>query len=151
MGFGEAKQQKTVCLVEFSGSAASVQSIDVPVFQKLECVRGDWDQISSRIIELSEAGSAAWLEVMYEGEDVIGDLRDRLEAAVEDSPLEILRVKNSRIIDRVLRNTQEGETLDDLNVNDVFQRCLDAHEVPEDQRPGLCRAYQETVQSLWDG
>jgi len=53
MGFGEAKQQKSVCQVEFHSTAASVQLIDVPVFQELECVTGDWDAISSRILELS--------------------------------------------------------------------------------------------------
>ena len=40
MGFGEAKQQKSVCLVEFHSTAASVQLIDVPVFQRLERVKG---------------------------------------------------------------------------------------------------------------
>ena len=42
------------------------------------------------------------------------------------------------------------ETLDDLNVNDVFGRCLAVHEVPEEQRPELLRAYQETLSSLYD-
>ena len=34
MGFGEAGQRKSVCLAEFQGRAASVQLIDVPVFQE---------------------------------------------------------------------------------------------------------------------
>ena len=38
---------------------------------------------------------------------------------------------------------------DDLNVNDVFERCLSLHEVPEEQRPDLLRAYQETLTSLY--
>jgi exonuclease SbcD len=64
--------------------------------------------------------------------------------------MEILRVKNNRIIERVLGQIHEDETLDDLNVNDVFERCLAAHEVPEDQRPELLRAYQETLLSLYE-
>jgi exonuclease SbcD len=40
--------------------------------------------------------------------------------------------------------------LDDLSVNDVFERCLTAHEVPEDQRPELLRAYRETLSSLYE-
>ena len=42
MGFGEANQQKSVCKVEFHSTAAAVRLIDVPVFQKLERVKGDW-------------------------------------------------------------------------------------------------------------
>ncbi|MCG7878387.1 MAG: exonuclease SbcCD subunit D C-terminal domain-containing protein [Candidatus Thiodiazotropha taylori] len=150
MGFGEAKQQKSVCHVEFHTTAASVQLIDVPVFQKLERVKGDWDGISNRILELSATDSQGWLEVIYEGDEVIGDLRERLEAAISGTQMEILRIKNNRIIDRVLGQIHEEETLDDLNVNDVFERCLAVHEVPEDQRPELLRAYQETVSSLYE-
>ena len=148
MGFGEAKQQKSVCQVEFHSTAASVQLIDVPMFQKLERVKGDWDGISNRILELSATNSQAWLEVIYDGTEVIGDLRERLEAAISGTQMAILRIKNNRIIERVLGQIHEEETLDDLNVNDVFERCLAAHDVPEEQRPELLRAYQETVSSL---
>jgi exonuclease SbcD len=150
MGFGEAKQQKSVCQIEFHSTAASVQLIEVPVFQKLERVKGDWDGISNRILELSATGFQGWLEVIYDGDEVIGDLRERLEAAVTGTEMEILRVKNNRIIDRVLGQIHDEETLDDLNVNDVFERCLAVHKVPEDQRPELLRAYQETVSSLYE-
>jgi exonuclease SbcD len=154
MGFGEAKQQKSVCQVEFHSTAASVKLIDVPIFQKLERVKGDWDGISNRIIELSATDDpnhpGVWLEVIYDGTEVIGDLRERLEAAISGTQMEILRIKNNRIIERVLGQIHEEETLDDLNVNDVFERCLAVHEVPEDQRPELLRAYQETVSSLYE-
>lgn len=150
MGFGEAKQQKSVCQVEFHSTAASVQLIDVPIFQKLERVKGDWEGISNRIIELSATDSQGWLEVIYDGTEVIGDLRERLEAAISGTQMEILRIKNNRIIDRVLGQIHEEETLDDLNVNDVFERCLAVHDVPEEQRPELLRTYQETVSSLYE-
>jgi exonuclease SbcD len=155
MGFGEAKQQKSVCLVAFNneegqGKPPSVQLIDVPVFQRLERVKGDWDGISNRILELTATDSPGWLEVIYDGIEVIGDLRERLEAAISGTQMEILRIKNNRIIERVLGQIHEEETLDDLDVNDVFERCLAVHDVPEEQRPELLRAYQETVSSLYE-
>lgn len=148
MGFGEAKQQKSVCQVEFLGTAASVQLIDVPVFQKLERVKGDWVGISNRIRELSATNTQCWLEAIYDGNEVMGDLRERLVAAISGTQMEILRIRNNRIIDRVLGQRHEEETLEDLNVNDVFERCLAVHEVPDDQRAELLWAYQETVSSL---
>lgn len=152
MGFGEAKQQKSVCIVEFHSTTAAVRLIDVPVFQKLERIKGDWNEISSRILELSttDTDSQAWLEVVYEGDEVVGDLRERLDTAIIDTEMEILRIKNNRIIDRVLGQIHDEETLDDLNVNDVFERCLAVHEVPEEQHPELLRAYQETLSSLYE-
>ena len=62
--------------------------------------------------------------------------------------MEILRVKNNRIMDRVLGQIHDHETLDDLDPDDVFHRCLAVHEVPETQRLGLLQAYQETLTSL---
>ena len=150
MGFGEAKQQKSVCQIEFHSTTASVQLIDVPVFQKLERIKGDWGCISNRILELSATDSQGWLEVIYEGIDVMSDLRERLEVAIAGTQMEILRVKNNRIIDRVLGQTHEKETLDDLNVNDVFERCLAAHKIPEEQHPELLRAYREILSSHYE-
>ncbi len=148
MGFSEAKQKKSVCQVEFHGKSASVELIDVPEFQKLERIKGDVDEISNRILELSAENSQWWLEVIYDGAGVVGDLRERLEEAVSGTQIEILRTKNNRIIDRVLGQAHEKETLDDLNVDDVFERCLAVHDVPEDQWPELLQAYRETISSL---
>ncbi len=82
--------------------------------------------------------------------DGIGDLRERLETTITNTRMEILRIKNNRITDRVLGQIHEEETLDDLNVNDVFERCLASHQVPEDQRIGLLQTYQETLTSLYE-
>jgi exonuclease SbcD len=153
MGFGEARQQKSVCLVDFvtragCGVTPSVRRIDVPVFRCLESIRGDWSRISGRLAELSAAGAESWLEVLYEGDEVMGDLRERLQEAVSGTRIEILRARNDRVIDRVLRQSHEAETQDDLDVNDVFERCLAVHEIPEDQRREFVAAYRETLASL---
>lgn len=148
MGFGEAKQQKNICLVEFAGRQADVRLIDVPVFQKLEYIKGNWEALSARIFELSVTGSKAWLEIAYEGDEVMGDLRERLDDAVAGTEMEILRVKNNRIIDRVMRQANEEETLDELDSSEVFERCLTTNKVPEEQREDLLRAYRETISSI---
>ncbi len=148
MGFGEAIQEKSVCIVEFTGLKASVCLMTVPVFQQLKRLRGNRDAILAEILILAEAQSQAWLEVIYDGEEIAGDLRECLEAAILGTDLQLLRVKNNRIIDRVLNQKQKDETLDDLNVSDVFDRCLSAHNIPEEQRKELLYTYQETITHL---
>lgn len=150
MGFGEARQQKSVCLVDVTTESASVQVLDVPAFQKLERLRGNWEELSARILELSALDSDAWLEVIYEGEEVISDLRERLDEAVDGTAMEIVLTRNNRIIDRVMEQFHDEETLDDLNADDVFERCLSSHNVSDEQRPELLRAYQEIVASIYD-
>lgn len=148
MGFGEAGQEKIVLLVDVTEEETTVRSIAIPVFQELQRLRGDWQTINGRIGELAAAGASAWLEIVYEGELVIGDLRERLEKAVAGTGLEILRVRNDRLIERTLGRGHEAETLDDLDVDEVFDRCLTAHTIPNEQQPGLRQLYRETVASL---
>lgn len=150
MGFGEAKQEKSLCMVMFEGLSSNIELIPVPVFQSLERIRGNIEELSTKILELAANGSKAWLEIIYEGNEVVSDLRERLDLAVGNSDMEILRVKNNRIIDRVIHQIDDEETLDDLDVNDVFERCLIAHEVPDEQRPELIIAYKEMLRSLYE-
>ena len=157
MGFGEAKQQKSVVIVDFNSqvkqsgaeiSQPEIKLLPLPVFHKLERIKGSLQTILAKIDECVTLGTPVWLEVIYEGNEVVGDLRARLDEAVAGSRLEILRVKNNRVIDRALSQLDAAEMLDDLNVNDVFDRCLNAHDVPDDQRLDLILAYREVVQSL---
>lgn len=148
MGFGEAKQTKYVCLAEFNGREANVQTMTVPTFQQLEQIKGSLNEISARIIELKE--STAWLEIVYDGEEVIGNLRETLEEMTFDTNLEILRIQNTRVIDRMLNSVEKEETLDDLDENEVFERCLKAHDIPNEQRALLLDAYKETVTTIYE-
>ena len=64
--------------------------------QQLTTLRGDWDLISRRIQELKRECSPIWLEVIYEGSEIMGDLQDRLRELTDGTSLEILRTRNSR-------------------------------------------------------
>ncbi|MDQ6992379.1 MAG: exonuclease SbcCD subunit D C-terminal domain-containing protein [Mariprofundus sp.] len=150
MGFGEAKQTKSVCLVEFTGRHAEVCLINVPCFQQLEQIKGDAQQLEARMLELSVSQTVIWLEILYEGDELIGELRAALDAIIEGTQLEILRVKNKRVADKVLNQMHQDETLADLDVDDVFERCLIAHDVPEQQRPELLSAYKESLAALYE-
>jgi len=150
IGFGEAGQEKSLVLVEFSGTIPSVSDIPVPRFQELKTLRGDWPTIARNIDILKSEGSTAWLEIVYEGDEIAGDLRARLDEAIDKTGLEILRVKNTRILERALSGMDADETLDDLDVRDVFTRCLESHEIAVEQRPALVSAYQEIIATLND-
>lgn len=152
MGFGEAGQQKSVCLVAIEPSdgrpRVTVELLPVPVLQSLARLRGDWGSLAQRIEAMTVDDANTWLEVIYTGELISSDLREQLDAAVQGSRLEILRVKNQRVTDRALAQMADEETLDDLSVDDVFERCLAAHDVPGEQRTELLAAYRETLKAL---
>ena len=47
-----------------------------------------------------------------------------------------------------VRNLPRPLALDELDPLEVFQRCLDAHEVTADDRPALEMAYREVISEL---
>ncbi|MBF0401457.1 MAG: exonuclease SbcCD subunit D C-terminal domain-containing protein [Magnetococcales bacterium] len=148
MGFGEAKQQKSLCLLTCIEAGIAVTLYPVPVFQPLESVRGSWPMIVERLRALVAAGSRAWLEVIYEGEERLTDLRERLEPLVSGSAMEILRIKNSALYTQALCQQQADETLNDLDLYEVFDRCLAAHGIPAAQQIVMRHTYQEAVTAL---
>jgi DNA repair protein SbcD/Mre11 len=147
IGFGEADQEKSVVIVEFSETIPTVTTLLVPKFQELKTLRGDWGGISRAIDEMKSQKSAAWLEIVYEGDEIAGSIRERLDEAVQGTAIEILRVKNNRVVERALSRV-DTETLDELDIVEVFERCLETHEVSEEQRPALMNAYHEIIVSL---
>jgi exonuclease SbcD len=148
IGFGEARQTKKIYEVDFDNGQAAVTEINVPSFQPLECIRGDWETIAGRLKELCTSTDSVWLEVIYEGQEIISDLRERLDNAIAGSNLEILRVKNNRILQTALNRQPGEENLDELDVHEVFKRCLDARDVPARQREQLIKTYEEALLSL---
>lgn len=148
MGFGEANQGKKVLCVNFEGRKPEINDIPVPCFQPLARMVGDLDSIQAQIQSLKQEESNAWLEIEYTGKEVIANLREMLDEALSGSAMEIRRIKNRQVMDRVIRAISQDETLDDLDAHDVFKRCLDAYDVPEEDREGLTASYNEIVTGL---
>jgi exonuclease SbcD len=151
MGFGEADQQKSVCLVEFEGKVPSVRTLAVPLFQKLEKISGDLPSIEARLKELSDFGEAVWLEVLYTGSGIVSDLRERLLEKAGPK-LEILRVRTAYRLDAPSCAEDLETSLEDMSIFDVFSRRLEDFErqngLDEEQRRVLLETYGEAVNEL---
>ncbi len=148
MGFGEAQQKKKIIVVEFHSTTPEILEIVVPCFQVLEKITGSIDDILQRVEQLKHDESNGWLEIEYTGAEVVGNLREVMEEALAGSSMEIRRIKNRRMIERVLNAIDQDETLDDLDENDVFERCLDAFAVPMEERYEMIELYSGIIKSL---
>lgn len=145
MGFGEAGQEKLLCQVEFDNGKPFVTDIPVPRFQELETIKGGWEQIASRLEELKGKDITIFIDIVYTGEQVVGDLRDRLDELTANTKLEILRIKNERLSESAIVNNIDDETLADLSIDEVFKLCLDSNQIPTEQQEELINTYREAV------
>ncbi len=148
MSFAEADQQKMVLLVDFDGKTPHITELEVPKFQPLEKISGNLQQLSERLNELKESAANTWLEIEFTGDEIVSDLPGRLQEMIAGSNLEIRIIRNKILLDKVLKQNDSEETLDDISIEEVFLRCLDSYEIPQEQRTELLHSYQEIVKEI---
>ena len=130
-----------------------VISLPIPKFQKLAQVSGNLASIHQAIdetIQLLESKESVWLEVIYTGDDIVSELREHIQAMVEGLPCEVLKIKNTQTYNKVLNQQQTSETLQDLNEEEVFERCLTAHSITDGQKSILRDAYAQIIHNIHD-
>lgn len=157
MSFGEAKQEKRVFLVDFQnkrenngGFEVHVEAKPVPRYQLLEQIRGDWLKIETRLRELKEemrdTNETVWLEIDYCGNEILPDLKYRIEKEVFETNLEVLRIVDGTLKHKggffsTSDSEEEFVPLEHLTPEFVFRECMKEENVPEEQQAELLEAF----------
>ena len=125
-----------------------VISLPIPCFQKLAQITGDLTAIAATIKSLKPSESI-WLEVIYDGDEIVNELREEVNAMIEGLTCEVLKIKNTRTYNKVLNQQQSSETLQDLNELDVFDKCLEINGIADTQKASLRSAYQQILHNIY--
>ena len=125
-----------------------VVSIPIPCFQKLAQITGDLTTITAAIKSLKPSESI-WLEVIYDGDEIVNELREEVNAMIEGLTCEVLKIKNTRTYNKVLNQQQASENLQDLNELDVFDKCLEINGIADTQKSSLRTAYQQILHNIY--
>ncbi|GAB6284891.1 MAG: exonuclease SbcCD subunit D C-terminal domain-containing protein [Methanoregula sp.] len=149
MGFSESGDGKSVTSVEFDETGQVViREIPVPQFLALASIRGDLDTILSRLDALKRENKPVWVEITLDDERLIPDVTEQVHKQVRDSPVEVLKITNLRVVAQALHQIDSADTLADLNLQDVFLRCLETANIPSLQRQELIDSYSEILRDL---
>jgi exonuclease SbcD len=147
MGFGEAKQTKCVYIIDYTNSK-NIETIEIPVFQKLESIVGDKIFIEKRLAELKKEKSSIWVEVIYKGDEIFPDFFKWTNEQVSDSKIEVLKLQNRQHLKEVLTTNDTTDSLDELNAFDVFDKLLEKTSISDKQKEDLKESYKEIVDGL---
>jgi len=152
LGFDEAKQQKEVLLVDLDADGLlAVTPLPVPRFQGLVAIAGNLDSLSGAIGAAAAEGTRerpAWLEITVADDDYLADLPARIEALTDGWPVEVLRIRRQRG-DAVARlAATAGETLAELEPDEVFARRLEHEALDDALRAELTGRYRAVVAGL---
>jgi DNA repair protein SbcD/Mre11 len=150
MGFGEGGQQKKIKIIEFNNSEKSIYEKPVPKFRVLKKISGDIDKIKEGITELRSIALQAWVEVEYKGDELISGIRQLLEIEAEGTGISIHNIKDRRRKTSIVDSIETAETLDELTVDEVFNKCLETNNIPSEQHSELAGAYKEILNHIYE-
>jgi exonuclease SbcD len=161
LSFDDARGNKQILMIHIDAAHANeaarkagglipldIVPIQVPVFQPMIQISGDWQSIESRLADLKRANHQAWVEVIYTGDDIMADLTERIQVLVKGSDLDVLRIKNLAVTGPKWGFADAGETLQEIKPEEVFLRALRDQSIPENQRERLRRTFLEALARL---
>ncbi|MCE1154961.1 MAG: exonuclease SbcCD subunit D C-terminal domain-containing protein [Bacteroidales bacterium] len=148
MGFREALYAKKVIIADTQDNRVLPRELEVPVFQSLLRLEGDFAGISERILQLKAGGSTAWLEIELTSDELKPQLTEEIQELLAGSGLQALKIKNRNFAAHALQTGSEIRSLDDLTEEEVFENCMNDHKVAEEEREELRRAFREILQQL---
>lgn len=148
MGFGEAGQEKSVCLVRWQGRTPAVQTLPVPCFQPMARLEGDETALAPELARLAAQDAPVWLEIRYTGTLPPAEIQHWLHTQTQGSALDILRLHHQGLTAQALAPEAEGEALESLDADNVFARLLEQQHIAEDDRAELWRSYHELLDAM---
>lgn len=147
MGFGEAAQTKCVYIIELL-ETKKIETIEIPSFQKLESIIGDKNFIANRLQELKTNDSSVWVEIIYNDNEVFPNFSAWVYEQTNNSKIEILKLQNIQHLNEVLTQNDTSNSLETLNVFDVFDKLLEKNNISQKQKEELIESYKEIVEAL---
>lgn len=152
LGFDEASTAKQVVLVDFDTDKKPViTECPVPVFRSLISIKGSLSDIEKQINELNTKPDLnTWLDIEVAVEDYLSDIRSPVDDMIADKPFEALKVRRSRDHQSSELRQEAKETLEELNVADVFNKRLLDEPLEDDRVKALTNAFHEILESLND-
>lgn len=128
LSFDELSSSKQVVMVEFSSdNKAIIETIDVPMFQKMAVLKGDLPSIEQQLNnpELFDNDETVWLAVEVEIQDFLSDLQQRIHSLTEEMNVEVLQLRRARGTKSKSLVREQAETLAELTPLDVFNKRLE--------------------------
>ncbi|MDO5113124.1 MAG: exonuclease SbcCD subunit D C-terminal domain-containing protein [Planctomycetia bacterium] len=147
MGVAESATPKKVLEISFSAEGRTIETIPVPVFQKICKISGDWEQIQSHLRELKQQEESVWVQVEWLYQEFDPHFYQKLYAEVEGSCVTLLPPLSRCVARQVEAETLwRVRTLEELpSEKEVFDRFLATIAYRDEVRKSLVETFEEAV------
>ncbi|WCE32270.1 exonuclease subunit SbcD [Vibrio sp. SCSIO 43137] len=127
LSFDELKSTKQVVMVDFKPqNQPEITPIDVPMFQKMESLKGSLEQIEQQLSAYQhlEQDKSVWLAIEVEIQDFLSDLQQKIQTLTEPLNVEVLQLRRARGQAQKSLKREQQETLSELTPYEVFEKRL---------------------------
>ena len=151
MGFGEAKQQKSVCIVLFDGKQPKISLYPIPQFHRMENIIGDKNTIETQLEQLTKENEEIYVSVTYTGNEYIDSVIELVQKITNNAENVLcLNTQNKSQKTACLQDnpTQiKNESLSDFNEYSVFDMLLASErpDITEEEKRQLTETYHELL------
>ncbi|CAI1009162.1 Nuclease sbcCD subunit D [Serratia quinivorans] len=152
LSFDELGKAKSVFMVDFSaGALQQVTALEIPSFQPMQLIKGDLAQIEQQLQQFADYQGElpVWLDIEVATQDYLSDIQRRIQLLADQLPVEVVLLRRSKEQRRQAIEQQDKETLNELSVNEVFERRLAQEpEMAEERRQRMNQMFQQVVESV---
>ncbi|MBP1131580.1 exonuclease SbcD [Serratia sp. PL17] len=152
LSFDELGKAKSVFMVDFSaGALQQVSTLGIPSFQPMQLIKGDLAQIEHQLRQFADYQGElpVWLDIEVATQDYLSDIQRRIQLLADQLPVEVVLLRRSKEQRRQAIEQQDKETLNELSVNDVFERRLAQEpDMADDRRQRMSQMFQQVVEAV---
>ena len=152
LGFDEATTGKQVLLVDLeTGKEPVVTEVTTPVFRQLRHIKGSLSRVEEQLEQLEASSElTTWLDIEVTVNDHLSDVRTPVKEMLTDKPMEALKIRchSDRKSSGLVREARE--TLEELDVSEVFAQRLSDETLENDRVKALESAFHEILDHLND-
>jgi DNA repair protein SbcD/Mre11 len=153
LSFSEIKNQKSVTIVDFdTKKQVKIRSLLVGAgsgFRKLVQIKGSLAEIEAQIAALTpaETGLDSWVELIVETDVALPNLAYDLQTFIENRPVQILKFSVALTQNSTAGMHEfEGQTLENLDVEDVFLKRCESENISESEKITLRQTFLELLE-----
>lgn len=152
LSFDELGKAKSVFMVDFAdGALQQVEALTIPQFQPMQLIKGDLAEIERQLRQFADYDGElpVWLDIEVATQDYLSDIQRRIQLLADELPVEVVLLRRSKEQRRQAIAQQDKETLNELSVNEVFERRLAQEtELPETRQQRMRQMFRQVVDAV---
>ncbi|AMO54498.1 exonuclease SbcD [Endozoicomonas montiporae] len=152
LSFDETATTKQVIVVTFTDSSKpEITEVPVPAFRTLLNIKGSLQEIEDQINQIdTDSELNLWLDIVVASDDYLSDIQGPVQDMVTDLPVEVLRIRRQRQDSSASLTREANETLEELDVSEVFSKRLIDEPLKDDKVQALTNAFHEVLSEIHD-